>query len=97
MGEAEEIYIDEKPNAISQQMLLADDYKHKEKLLVALLQKSTFEKVIIFTNTKLKASQLDNLLRKVQDDPSLLLRRKMAIEYQKRRYDQPPAGVVEEW
>lgn len=41
--------------------------------------------------------QLDNLLRKVQDDPSLLLRRKMAIEYQKRRYDQPPAGVVEEW
>lgn len=63
LGEAEEIYIDEKPNAITQQMLLADDYKHKEKLLVALLQKSTFEKVIIFTNTKLKASQLDNLLR----------------------------------
>ena len=42
-------------------------------------------------------TELDNLLRKVQDDPSLLLRRKMAIEYQKRRYDQPPAGVVEEW
>ncbi len=63
LGEAQEIYIDEKPNAITQQMLLADDYKHKEKLLVALLQKSTFEKVIIFTNTKLKASQLDNLLR----------------------------------
>lgn len=63
LGEAQEIYIDEKPNAITQQMLLADDYKHKEKLLVALLQKSTFEKVIVFTNTKLKASQLDNLLR----------------------------------
>jgi ATP-dependent RNA helicase SrmB len=63
LGEAQEIYIDEKPNDITQQMLLADDYKHKEKLLVALLQKSTFEKVIIFTNTKLKASQLDNLLR----------------------------------
>ena len=44
-----------------------------------------------------QSQQLDNLLRKVQDDPSLLLRRKMAIEYQKRRYDQPPAGVVEEW
>lgn len=63
LGEAQEIYIDEKPNAISQQMLVADDYKHKEKLLVALLQKSTFEKAIVFTNTKLKASQLDNLLR----------------------------------
>lgn len=44
-----------------------------------------------------QSQQLDNLLRKVQDDPSLLLRRKMAIEYQKRRYEQPPAGVVEEW
>jgi Ca-activated chloride channel family protein len=44
-----------------------------------------------------QSQQLDNLLRKVQDDPSLLLRRKMATEYQKRRYDQPPAGVVEEW
>lgn len=44
-----------------------------------------------------ESQQLDNLLRKVQDDPSLLLRRKMALEYQKRRYDQPPAGVVEEW
>jgi ATP-dependent RNA helicase SrmB len=63
LGEAQEIYIDEKPNDIVQQMLLADDYKHKEKLLVALLQKSTFEKVIIFTNTKVKAAQLDNLLR----------------------------------
>lgn len=63
LGEAQEIYIDEKPNDITQQMLLADDYKHKEKLLIALLQKSTFEKVIIFTNTKLKAAQLDNLLR----------------------------------
>lgn len=63
LGEAQEIYIDEKPNAIVQQMLLADDYKHKEKLLIALLQKSTFEKAIIFTNTKVKATQLDNLLR----------------------------------
>ncbi|MCE3252544.1 MAG: helicase, partial [Cellvibrio sp.] len=63
LGEAQEIYIDEKPNDITQQMLLADDYKHKEKLLIALLQKSTFEKAIIFTNTKIKATQLDNLLR----------------------------------
>lgn len=63
LGEAEEIYVDEKPNAIAQQMMLADDYKHKEKLLIALLAKATFEKAIIFTNTKARATQLDNFLR----------------------------------
>ncbi|HTF96061.1 MAG TPA: DEAD/DEAH box helicase [Cellvibrio sp.] len=63
LGEAEEIYLDEKPNAIIQQMMLADDYKHKEKLLVALLEKASFEKAIIFTNTKARATQLDNFLR----------------------------------
>lgn len=63
LGEAEEIYLDEKPNAIIQQMILADDYKHKEKLLVALLEKAAFEKAIIFTNTKARAAQLDNFLR----------------------------------
>lgn len=63
LGEAQEIYIDEKPNAIIQQMMLADDYKHKEKLLIALLEKATFEKAIIFTNTKARATQLDNFLR----------------------------------
>lgn len=63
LGEAEEIYIDDKPNAIVQQMLIADDFKHKEKLLLALLQKAGFEKAIIFTNTKARATQLDNFLR----------------------------------
>lgn len=63
LGEAEELYLDEKPNAIIQQMMLADDYKHKEKLLVALLEKATFEKAIVFTNTKARATQLDNFLR----------------------------------
>lgn len=63
LGEAEEIYIDEKPNAITQQMLIADDFKHKEKLLLGLLQKAEFEKAIIFTNTKARATQLDNFLR----------------------------------
>lgn len=63
LGEAEEIYLDEKPNAIIQQMMLADDYKHKEKLLIALLEKASFEKAVIFTNTKARAAQLDNFLR----------------------------------
>ncbi|WP_337843607.1 VWA domain-containing protein [Rheinheimera sp.] len=44
-----------------------------------------------------QSQQLDNLLRKVQDDPSLLLKRKMALEYQKRRFEQASQGVLEEW
>lgn len=63
LGESEEIVVNETANAIEQQMILADDVKHKEKLLVALLEKSAFEKVVVFTNTKAKAAQLDNLLR----------------------------------
>ncbi|MAD74769.1 MAG: colicin transporter [Rheinheimera sp.] len=41
--------------------------------------------------------QLDNLLRKVQDDPGLLLRNRMKLEYQKRRQFAVPRGVEQEW
>ncbi|MAA96483.1 MAG: colicin transporter [Rheinheimera sp.] len=41
--------------------------------------------------------QLDNLLRKVQDDPGLLLRNRMNLEYQKRRQFAIPRGVEQEW
>lgn len=40
--------------------------------------------------------ELENLLRKVQDDPGILLRNRMLLEHQKRRH-QPPAGVRQEW
>lgn len=40
--------------------------------------------------------ELENLLRKVQDDPGLLLRNRMLLEHQKRR-TQPPAGARQEW
>lgn len=63
LGDAEEIYIDEAPNLIQQQMVLTDDIKHKEKLLVALLQQSTYTKAIVFANTKVRVAQLDHLLR----------------------------------
>jgi ATP-dependent RNA helicase SrmB len=63
LGAADEIHIDDKPNAIQQQIILADEVKHKEKLLLALLATADFEKVIVFTNTKIKAAQLDGLLR----------------------------------
>lgn len=41
--------------------------------------------------------QLDNLLRKVQDDPALLLRNKMYLEYLKRQQQRLPTGVDEQW
>lgn len=41
--------------------------------------------------------QLNNLLRKVQDDPALLLRNKMYLEYQKRQHQRLPKGVVQQW
>jgi len=63
LGESEEIYVEQPANRIQQQMILADDVKHKEKLALALLSNSAFEKAVVFTNTKLKAIQLDNYLR----------------------------------
>lgn len=41
--------------------------------------------------------ELMNMLRKVQDDPALLLRNRMHIEHQRRRQHQLPTGVKEEW
>lgn len=69
---ADEIAIEEAPNRIQQQIILADDVKHKEKLLVALLARSTFTKAVIFANTKAKAAQLDGFLRYHQYSVSAL-------------------------
>ncbi len=44
-----------------------------------------------------QSQQLESLMRKVQDDPSVLLRNKMYIEYQKRQHQTIPQGVIEEW
>ncbi len=44
-----------------------------------------------------ESQQLENLLRKVQDEPSLLLKNKMLLEYQKRQQQAIPRGVQPEW
>ena len=41
--------------------------------------------------------QLDNLLRKVQDDPAVLLRNKMYLEHLKRQQQRLPTGADEQW
>ncbi|WP_057831767.1 vWA domain-containing protein [Colwellia sp. TT2012] len=48
-----------------------------------------------------KAQELEQkhqqLLNKVTDDPYLLLRNKMRLEYQKRRHEGSPQGVTKKW
>lgn len=56
---------------ISQHIILADDVKHKEKLLIALCNSSSSEKatasdtnkIIVFSKTRAQCQQLSNLLR----------------------------------
>ncbi|MBH0070891.1 VWA domain-containing protein [Pseudoalteromonas sp. NZS127] len=46
---------------------------------------------------KEQAQQLNQLLRKVPDDPAILLRNKMQLEAQKRQYQRRPTGVEKSW
>lgn len=46
---------------------------------------------------KEKAQQLSQLLRKVPDDPAILLRNKMQLEAQKRNHQRRPQGVEKSW
>jgi len=48
--------------AIRQQIVLADDVRHKEKLLGALLNEEAFDKALIFTNTRDRADRLLGLV-----------------------------------
>ncbi|TRX57387.1 vWA domain-containing protein [Thalassomonas sp. M1454] len=50
------------------------------------------------TAEEIEANQkFDQLLKKVTDDPHLLLRNKMQLEYQKRRQNRSSIGVKEKW
>ncbi|WP_421869548.1 DEAD/DEAH box helicase [Motiliproteus sp.] len=48
---------------IRQQIVLADDRTHKERLLHRLLEKESYAKVIVFTNTKAQAERLGGAIR----------------------------------
>lgn len=53
---------DELPH-IEQQIVLADDNAHKQKLLAWLLQNETFEKTLVFSNSRAQADALCDPLR----------------------------------
>ncbi|NOT83307.1 MAG: DEAD/DEAH box helicase [Methylococcaceae bacterium] len=48
---------------IQQQVVACDDHAHKQKVLTWLLENETYDKAIIFTNTKLRADHLRGPLR----------------------------------
>ncbi len=49
--------------SIRQQIVLADDVAHKQKLLFRLLELETYNKAIVFSNTKVQADRLSGLIR----------------------------------
>ena len=51
------------PDSITQQIVLADDEQHKDKLTAKLLKDEKYEKAFVFTNTRAKASKLESYLR----------------------------------
>ena len=51
-------------SSIKQQIILADDPDHKQKLLVKLLEQESAEKTVVFTNTIVQAEKLAGFLRK---------------------------------
>ncbi len=53
----------EQHESIRQQYILADDEKHKEKLLLWLLENETFERALVFTNTRDQATHLSGVMR----------------------------------
>jgi len=50
-------------DSITQQVVLADDIKHKEKLVVALLAEEKAARAIVFCNTRVQCQQLGNVLK----------------------------------
>jgi len=61
---AERIVVDDAPNPIDHKMVLSDGNPHKDKLLVACLEKTPHQKAIIFANTRARVDELNQLLRR---------------------------------
>jgi len=62
----QKVIIDEARHAhqqIQQQIILADDHKHKQKLLTALLKQESYQRCLVFTNTRDGADRLGAHLR----------------------------------
>ncbi|MEP5763696.1 MAG: DEAD/DEAH box helicase [Halieaceae bacterium] len=66
LREPESIAVDSHRQAhseLSQQVVLADDNKHKEKLVAALIAEEQARRVFVFCNTRAQCQQLGNVLK----------------------------------
>jgi ATP-dependent RNA helicase SrmB len=66
VGEAEQVGMDQPrslPAHVLQEVLLADNRQHKEKLVAALLAQEGVRKAFVFCNTRDECQQLGNLLK----------------------------------
>ena len=59
-------------NNITQQLVLADDHDHKLKELAWLLQYETYDKALVFANTRLRAQELYDYVRSKGQRAALL-------------------------
>ncbi|MBE0359763.1 VWA domain-containing protein [Pseudoalteromonas aliena] len=80
-----------KPKAMSEQPA-TDEQKQNAQQEAMQAQASE-----LTNEEKEKAQQINQLLRKVPDDPAILLRNKMQLEAQKRQYKRRPTGVEKSW
>ena len=64
--------IQDQHGSIRQQRILADDNAHKDRLLAWLLSNETFEKAIIFTNTRAEVQRLSEFLRRHRNGVAML-------------------------
>jgi ATP-dependent RNA helicase SrmB len=69
---AEKIVVDDAPNPIDHKMVLSDGNPHKDKLLIACLEKNPHQKAIVFANTRARVDELNQLLRRYGHAVSLL-------------------------
>jgi Ca-activated chloride channel family protein len=79
------------PQAMSEQSA-SDEQKQNAEQQAMQAQASE-----LTNEEKEKAQRLNQLLRKVPDDPAILLRNKMQLEAQKRQYKRRPSGVEKSW
>jgi superfamily II DNA/RNA helicase len=97
LHEPEQLLLNTPQNAqanIRQQIILADDDNHKERLLEWLLANETYDRAIVFANTRVKAQKLAQSLQR-QNRRSGLLHGEMSQDERKHVMELLRAGKID--
>lgn len=90
----EENESNDEPEQIEDEQSQADQQKKEEQSQAQAATELSEEEA---EKAKEMAQKHQKLLKKVTDDPYMLLRNKMQLEYRKRRQNQAPSGVQKQW